>query len=69
MNREAAILGMLLFNTPEPELSSIHAALAAGLENGTLNPVVGQEMRLSDAANAHRAIMEPGAYGKIVLTP
>ena len=50
-------------------VNSIHAALAAGLENGTLRPIVGREMPLSDAPLAHHAIMQPGAYGKIVLIP
>jgi len=31
--------------------------------------VVGKELPLAEAAQAHRAIMEPGAHGKIVLTP
>jgi NADPH2:quinone reductase len=39
----------------------------AGLDNGTLNPVIGREFPLDDAAAAHTAVMEPGAYGKIVL--
>jgi NADPH2:quinone reductase len=43
--------------------------LAAGLENGTLNPIVGKEMPLADAAKAHQAVMEPGAFGKVVLIP
>jgi NADPH2:quinone reductase len=67
MARDAAILGMTLFNVPPPELASIHAALVAGLANGSLNPVVGREMPLSDAPRAHEAVMEPGALGKIVL--
>ena len=67
MSRDATILGMSLLNTGERELGAIHAALVAGLENGTLRPVVGQEMPLADAARAHKAMMEPGAYGKIVL--
>ncbi|HEY3131453.1 MAG TPA: NADPH:quinone reductase [Acidobacteriota bacterium] len=69
MVRDAAILGMVLFNTPERETGSIHAALSAGLEKGTLSPIVGRELPLADAANAHKAVMEPGAYGKIVLVP
>jgi NADPH2:quinone reductase len=69
MSRDAAIFGMLLHNTPEAEAASIHAALAAGLENGTLRPIVGQEMPLADAPRAHHTIMQPGAYGKIVLIP
>ena len=69
MSRDAAIFGMSLFNTSEHERASIHAALVAGLENGTLRPIVGQEMPLKDAPRAHKAVMEPGAYGKIVLIP
>jgi NADPH2:quinone reductase len=69
MARDASILGLSLVNATREELSSIHAALVAGLENGTLRPVVGREMALSDAAAAHQAVMEPGAHGKIVLVP
>jgi NADPH2:quinone reductase len=68
MSRDAAILGMTLFNVTQPDLLEIHAALAAGLENGTLNPVVGREMPLADAARAHELVLQPGARGKIVLT-
>ncbi|MBI1743188.1 NADPH:quinone reductase [Candidatus Acetothermia bacterium] len=69
MGRDAAILGMALFNVPERERASIHAALGAGLSNGTLRPVIGQELPLTDAPKAHKAVLEPGAYGKIVLVP
>ena len=67
MGRDAAILGMSLFNASRQDLAAIHAALDAGLENGTLRPIIGREMPLADAARAHEAVMEPGAYGKIVL--
>ncbi len=67
MSRDADIRGMTLFNTPERELAAIHAALHAGLENGTLRPVIGQEMPLAEAPGAHQQVMAPGAYGKIVL--
>jgi NADPH:quinone reductase len=69
MQRDADIRGMVLPNTPPAELASIHAALVAGLENGTLRPVIGNEFPLADAAQAHRAVMEAGALGKIVLVP
>ncbi|MCS6860292.1 MAG: NADPH:quinone reductase [Abditibacteriales bacterium] len=69
MSRDADILGMSLFNGTPAELAAVHAALVAGLENGTLRPVVGQEMPLADAPRAHVAVMTPGAYGKIVLIP
>lgn len=69
MTRDAAILGMTLFNASPPELQSIHAALGAGLEAGTLRPVVGRELPLAEAARAHEEVLKPGAYGKIVLVP
>ena len=69
MQRDLSILGLTLLNATKEELVSIHAALVAGLESGTLNPVVGREMPLADAPRAHRAVMEPGAYGKIILIP
>ena len=67
MGRDAAILGMTLFNVSPAELASIHAAIVAGLANGSLSPVVGREMPLAEAPHAHEAVMEPGALGKIVL--
>lgn len=69
MMRDAAILGMSLWNVSDGELASIHAALVAGLANGTLRPVIGQELPLREASRAHAAVMEPGAYGKTVLVP
>lgn len=69
MARDAAILGVMIFNTPEKELAGIHRALIAGLENGTLRPVIGRELPLAEATQAHKLVMEPGAQGKIVLLP
>jgi NADPH2:quinone reductase len=67
MGKDAAILGMTLFNATDRDVAEIHAAVIAGLSDGTLNPVVGREMPLADAAKAHATVMEPGALGKIVL--
>jgi NADPH:quinone reductase len=69
MSRDADIRAMMLFNASSAELASIHAALAAGLANGTLRPIVGREFPLADAAKAHVTVLEPGAHGKIVLLP
>jgi NADPH2:quinone reductase len=69
MGRDASIHGLVLWNATPAELASILTALTAGLANGTLRPVVGRELPLRDAATAHKAVLEPGAYGKIVLVP
>ncbi|HEX5242850.1 MAG TPA: NADPH:quinone reductase [Tepidisphaeraceae bacterium] len=69
MSRDASILGMSLMNASEAELKQIHAGLVAGLASGTLLPVIGREMPLSDAAKAHEQILKPGSHGKIVLKP
>jgi NADPH2:quinone reductase len=67
MGRDAAILGMTLFNVSDADMAEIHAGLIAGLANGTLNPVIGRELPLAKAADAHRQVMEPGALGKLIL--
>jgi len=67
MSRDADIRGMVLPNTPADELASIHVALVAGLADGSLHPVIGRELALAEAPEAHRAVLEPGAFGKIVL--
>jgi NADPH2:quinone reductase len=69
MAREAAVYGMVLWSIPADAAAAVQAALVAGLGNGTLRPVVGKEMPLADAPRAHKEVMQPGAYGKIVLIP
>jgi NADPH2:quinone reductase len=69
MGKDAAILGMMLLNIVPEEALRLDAILAAGLENGTMTPVVGREFPLETAARAHEAVLAPGAQGKIVLLP
>ncbi len=69
MGRDAQIIGMTLFNTPDDELMHIHHELVEGLTSGELVPVVGIEYSLSEAAKAHEAVMQNGGFGKIVLVP
>jgi len=69
MSRDASIIGMLLFNATQEEKQRIHAALYAGMELGTVRPVVGAELPLAEAQRAHERIMEGGATGKIILIP
>ena len=67
MGRRASICGFTLWGITPEEEADIHAGLFAGLENGTLRPVVGKELPLAEAARAHNEILEPGSAGKIVL--
>jgi NADPH2:quinone reductase len=67
MMRRASIRAFTLWDITPAEEADIHAGLIAGLENGTLRPVVGKELPLAEAARAHNKILEPGASGKIVL--
>lgn len=69
MGRNADIRGMTLMNATPGELKGIHAAIGAGLENGTLRPIVRKILPLADAPRAHEEVLAPGAYGKIVLKP
>ena len=69
MARRAAVRGFTLWAATDAESREIHAAIAAGLENGTLRPIVGKEIPLKDASVAHQDVMAPGAFGKIVLVP
>ena len=70
MAREADIRGVTLASASEGEYRQMNAALIAGLENGTLRPVIGQKIPLAEAARAHAEVMKStGAHGKIVLVP
>jgi len=69
MSRRASIRAFTLWAATEAETAEIHAAVAAGLENGTLRPIVGKELPLKDAPQAHQDVLAPGAFGKIVLVP
>jgi NADPH:quinone reductase len=67
MGRRSSVRGFTLWAATETEVADIHAGIAAGLENGTLRPIVGKELPLKDAALAHQEVLAPGSFGKIVL--
>ena len=69
MSRRASVRGFTLWAATEAETVEIYAGIDAGLENGTLRPIVGKELPLKDAPRAHQDILAPGAFGKIVLIP
>jgi len=67
MSRRGSILAFTLWAATEAEVVEINAGLFAGLENGTLRPVVGKKIPLAEAVRSHKEVMAPGASGKIVL--
>lgn len=69
MMRRGSVRAFTLWSTPAEQAAEIHAALFAGMENGTLRPVVGKRLPLADASRAHIEVMQSGASGKIVLIP
>jgi NADPH2:quinone reductase len=69
MSRRASVRAFTLWAAQPGEVAEIHAGLYAGMENGTLRPVVGKKLPLAEAARAHEEILKPGASGKIVLIP
>jgi NADPH2:quinone reductase len=69
MTRRGSIHAFTMWSVSEVDEKEIHAGLIGGLENNTLRPIVGKELPLAEAPRAHKEILEPGAYGKIVLVP
>jgi NADPH:quinone reductase len=69
MQRDAQVLGMSLMNASPPEIEALHRRIRTGLERRELRPVVRETLALAEAAVAHERVMEPGAYGTIVLLP
>jgi NADPH2:quinone reductase len=69
MARRGSIRGVTIWGITEAEEKETHAGILAGLENGTQRPVVGKELPLAEAPRAHKEILEPGSFAKIVLVP
>jgi NADPH2:quinone reductase len=69
MLRRASVRAFTLWGITDAEDAEIHAGIIAGLDNGTFRPIVGKELPLAEALRAHKEVMEPGAFGKIVLIP
>jgi len=68
MKRDADIRGVMLGGATPEEHRGIYGAITAGLEAGTLRPVIGMRLKLEEAARAHQEVMEGESYGKIVMT-
>jgi NADPH2:quinone reductase len=69
MSKDAAVVGMALWNTTPQDWARAYRGLEAGLANGTLTPLVAHELPFADAPRAHELVLQSGARGKIVLRP
>ena len=69
MMKELDVRGIALFNATREEMETVVQDLLTGLADGSLRPIIGREMPLAEAAASHRAVLEPGAFGKIILIP
>ena len=67
MLRDADVRGVMVSNTPAPELAECHAAINEALASGKLSPVIGQVLPLGEAAEAQKAVLGKGHRGKIIL--
>jgi NADPH:quinone reductase len=69
MMRDGDIRGMAFANASPEEQRAIYKSLGEQLDAGRIQPVIGKELPLAAAPEAHRAVMSPNARGKIVLVP
>jgi NADPH2:quinone reductase len=67
--KELDIRGIALWNATPEQMRPAMKDILAGVTEGSVRPIIGREMPLAEAAAAHVAVLEPGAYGKIVLVP
>jgi NADPH2:quinone reductase len=67
MAKEATVRGGTLWAMAADDVRMGVAALNAGFENGTLKPVISEEIPLKDAARSQERVMSGGAHGKVVL--
>ena len=67
MGKDATVTGMALYNAPQQDFDEIHVAIQDGLSKGYLNPIISHTFPLSEAAMAHREVIESKSQGKIVL--
>lgn len=64
------VLSLSRSDLQERNWDDMGAAITAGLENGTLTPIVDKEYPMEKAAQAHKDIIESsGAKGNLILTP
>ena len=67
MGKDAAILGMSLWNIPHEERVRINHEVNSALHAGTIRPAIGPRLPLAEAAKAHELVLGTGNNGKVVL--
>lgn len=67
MARDAAVMGMALFNGTPAEFRQISQALYPLLDGGLVKPVVRKTFSLANLPQAHTEILESGAAGNLVI--
>jgi len=70
MSQSKSVIGlnMLTLWDEHESLDELVQPLRAWIDEGSLRPVVAQEFRLDDGAEAHRYMHERKNVGKVVLT-
>jgi len=69
MMKELDIRGIALWNASPEQVALIMEDILNGVAEGKVRPIIGRQMPLAEAAVAHVTVLEPGAYGKVVLVP
>ena len=69
MSLETSVIGLTILSATKDETERTHSAIAQGLKDNTICPIIGQTFSLENAPQAHEEVLKPGAYGKIVLIP
>jgi len=69
MMKELDIRGIALWNASAEQVALMMEDILNGAAEGKIRPIIGRQMPLAEAAVAHVTVLEPGAYGKIVLVP
>jgi len=69
MSKECVVTGVALATSTPDETKEQHSFIGAGLANGTLRPVVGMELPLVQAPEAHHHVIHSPSHGKIILLP
>jgi NADPH2:quinone reductase len=68
MQKECSIVGVFLAHTEPHEYEQMSNSINSMLEDGRLNPIIDQELPLSEISEAHNLVIEKKASkGKIVI--